>query len=249
MKVSVLLTTYNRLALLSRAVESVLIQEGVDKELVIVDDASTDGTREYLVKLQKQYPNLIKLVLKDQNTGLANSRNLGVKSATGDYIAFLDDDDYWLSSYRLERMLPLCADNRIACASVLAGNKPLTPCLPKRWRRTLLYRNGFIHTSTVIIKKSLIQKIGGFDERLTKGIDSDLYRRLVFDLDVDLQLYRKQEVYYETKSPNRITESNVGWRRLARAREAFYLNRKYLSYFRKEPLSYLRRIYISVRSI
>jgi len=91
-KVSVIIPTYNRSALLRRTVQSVLNQTFTDYEIVIVNNSSTDDTRKMIESLNDQR---IK-VYDTQNGGIiASSRNMGIKNSQGDYISFLDDDDLW----------------------------------------------------------------------------------------------------------------------------------------------------------
>jgi len=94
--VSVIIPTYNSHKTIERAIKSVLNQKGINElfkiELLICDDYSTDDT----VEIVKQYP--CKIFVNDKNSGGPNwGRNTGIKNATGDYLAFLDHDDEWLS--------------------------------------------------------------------------------------------------------------------------------------------------------
>ncbi len=94
-KVSVIIPTYNLSGLVGQAVESVLGQSVTDFELVIVDDGSTDNTREVIKKFVDKR---IKYFYKD-NGGVASARNFGIKNSSGDFVAFLDDDDLWPPDY------------------------------------------------------------------------------------------------------------------------------------------------------
>lgn len=87
---SVIIPAYNRASLLRQSVESVLAQEFRDFELVIVDDGSTDATKQVL----HSFGDKIR-VFRQENLGPGAARNLGVQNSTGDYIAFLDSDDCW----------------------------------------------------------------------------------------------------------------------------------------------------------
>lgn len=88
---SVVIPTYNRLEFLKQALKSVWAQSHSDYEIIVVDDGSTDGTKDYLALLDGRVR-----VLCQSNKGPAAARNLGVKHAIGNYIAFLDSDDIWL---------------------------------------------------------------------------------------------------------------------------------------------------------
>jgi glycosyltransferase involved in cell wall biosynthesis len=91
-KVSVIITNYQDSRWLSRAIESVLSQEGVLYELIIVDDGSTDGSTE-IIQACSLNDSRVKLVLLDKNYGISEARNIGMTKAQGTYITFLDSDD------------------------------------------------------------------------------------------------------------------------------------------------------------
>jgi len=94
-KISVVIPTYQRADLVRRAIESVLVQEHVPEEIILVDDGSTDGTREIVAEYEAvQY-------IHQENAGASAARNLGVRTATCDWVAFLDSDDFWLPGHLL----------------------------------------------------------------------------------------------------------------------------------------------------
>ena len=88
---SVITPTFNRLPLLRQTLDSVLAQRFTDYEVIVVDDGSTDGTGQYLSSLGPRVR-----VLKQENAGPGAARNLAIRHATGEYLAFLDSDDLWL---------------------------------------------------------------------------------------------------------------------------------------------------------
>ncbi len=90
MRISVLITTYNRAALVGEAVESVLAQTRPADEIIVIDDGSTDDTAARLAA----FGDRIRVVAKD-NGGVSSARNAGLAAASGDWITFLDDDDVW----------------------------------------------------------------------------------------------------------------------------------------------------------
>ena len=92
-KVSVIIPTYNRLNFLKAAVDSVLDQEFKDFELIIIDDGSTDGTPEWIPRLQEPCIRY----LWQKNQGVSAARNKGIGESSGRYIAFLDSDDVLLA--------------------------------------------------------------------------------------------------------------------------------------------------------
>jgi len=95
--VTAIITTHNRLDLLKRAIESVSAQTYDDIDLIIVDDASTDDTPQYLSSLSAEYSRISYIrISPEKSKGVNYARNAGIKAATGRLIAFLDDDDVWL---------------------------------------------------------------------------------------------------------------------------------------------------------
>ena len=90
MHVSVIIPTYNRKQTLKRAIQSVYIQSLPPFEIIVVDDGSKDGTKEWV---KKKYPNIKYIYQK--NSGVSSARNKGIKTAQGKYISFLDSDDTW----------------------------------------------------------------------------------------------------------------------------------------------------------
>ena len=91
MKISVIIPTYNRKHTLNRAIHSVLSQTSKPREIIAVDDGSTDGTKNWLAKM---YPAI--RYIHQSNSGVSGARNVGIKTAQGDWLAFLDSDDEWL---------------------------------------------------------------------------------------------------------------------------------------------------------
>src|SRR5438552_12195437 len=113
MKVSVSVITYNQEEFIAQAIDSILQQEvDFDYEVVIGEDASTDGTREIVLDFEKRYPDRIRVLLRDhagaesdRAAGLGGKTNFvqGLKACRGEYIALLDGDDYWTDPGKLQR--------------------------------------------------------------------------------------------------------------------------------------------------
>jgi glycosyltransferase involved in cell wall biosynthesis len=104
MKVSVLLQTYNHEKWVSQAIESVLIQEtNFDFELVILEDCSTDSTRDIVIDYQRRYPEHIRLFLSEENRGDNKALVTAWQTSPSQYIAWLDGDDYWTSPQKLKK--------------------------------------------------------------------------------------------------------------------------------------------------
>lgn len=107
-RLSVLMITYNHVEYLAEAIEGVVSQRcEFPFELIIGEDASTDGTREIALDYQRRYPEIIRVVHSAANVGMnANSRRI-FSRARGEYVAYCEGDDYWCSPYKLERQVAL----------------------------------------------------------------------------------------------------------------------------------------------
>ena len=110
--ISVVLTTYNRVGLLPRAIESVMTQNDANFELIVVDDASTDTTRDYLATLTDPR---IKTRIAERNLGPSGARNLGIELAAAPIVAFLDSDDRYLPHRLSSPLAALASDPGIVC--------------------------------------------------------------------------------------------------------------------------------------
>lgn len=108
--VSVVSPAYNCEKYIKETVECIANQTVKVKEHIVIDDGSSDNTLVLLQELQNQYPHLV--VLTQKNSGAAAARNLGIRHATGKYIAFLDSDDCW-SCEKLEKQIGFMEQNEI----------------------------------------------------------------------------------------------------------------------------------------
>lgn len=105
-KVCVLVTTYNHEQFIAEALNSVLMQEVTfDYEVTIIEDCSTDRTRDIVVEFQKNYPDKIHLVLAERNQNDNTAWAREIPMAESEYIALLDGDDYWTSPHKLQRQV------------------------------------------------------------------------------------------------------------------------------------------------
>lgn len=185
-KVSVIICTYNRAALLNRAINSVLKQSFKDFEVIIIDDASNDCSdlviAEYTAKESR-----IKYYKNEFNLGIPKSRNRGVTLATGQYIAMLDSDDWWISEDKLARQVEILNANpeiglvgtgislfdenekKIKDDIFLADDEDI--------RKIILAKNQFAQSST-LFRKDAIAAVGGYDEDLNVCEDLDLWLKI-----------------------------------------------------------------------
>ena len=181
--VSVVIPTRDRLELLRHAVNSVLKQSQADLELIIVDDASEDGTAGYLAELQRHYDR-IRTLRNAVPCGGAGARNQGISHSRGQWIAFLDDDDEWLPE-KLQRQLQLLdsSASAVACSCNFvmrfsSGRSKLVQVPPYATLQQLLLENELGSASLCICSSKVLRDIGGFDASLRSGQDQDLWVRV-----------------------------------------------------------------------
>jgi glycosyltransferase involved in cell wall biosynthesis len=181
-KVSVIIPTYNRSALLKEAIASVLAQTMPDLEIIVVDDGSTDDTRAVVEVLPD---NRIRYFYKP-NGGVSSARNYGISKTNGDYIAFLDSDDLWPKDYLQIMIKYLQAESQygaVYCAAVsqLPNGRIIKadePVQCKSGRITShLFQHGVIWPSAAVIRRKITRGIF-FDELLNDAEDSDFFLRL-----------------------------------------------------------------------
>ena len=178
--VSVIMPTYNHARFIGKAIESVLSQTYKNFELIIIDNYSEDDTE----KIVTSYEDDKIIYLKFRNNGIiAASRNYGIKHSHGDYIAFLDSDDFW-HRQKLEKQLPHFETPEIigvASNAILDSETPYyrKSNLAKSKRgyvdynyRDILNRN-CIMTSSLIVRRDILDKTGLFDEDKTFSFIED----------------------------------------------------------------------------
>jgi len=184
-KVSVIIPTYNRQKLLPKAIKSVLNQTFKNFELIIVDDGSTDNTKEIIKEFQKRDPR-IKYIWQENFGAPAGPKNTGIKNSKGEYIAFLDDDDEWLPE-KLEKQIELFEDNIgfVGCNILIVDQisqllkKFKMPEYPYKIFFEKLLGGDFTFTSSiVVVKREVLDEFGFFDENLKFGDDWDLWLRI-----------------------------------------------------------------------
>lgn len=178
--VTAFIPTRNRSELLKRAIDSVLNQTWKNIEIVVVDDASDDATPDVLATISKEFP--LTVFRNDQPKGAAASRNIAIKNATGEYIAGLDDDDFWRPK-RIELLMEGFEEGFSAVTSndrMAFGEKEIV------WKKKpiitlndLLFYNQA--GNQVLTKKEYLIEIGGYDENLPSAQDYDLWIRLAHD--------------------------------------------------------------------
>jgi glycosyltransferase involved in cell wall biosynthesis len=182
-EVSVVIPTKGRWSLLKETLAGALAQEGVAFEVVVVDDGSRDETA---VRLAAVGDDRLRAVRHERPRGVAVARNRGIAEARGEWVAFLDDDDLW-SPCKLRNQLDVAAaaSADFAYSAVVAVDEQITVTRalpfppPDELLRLELCQNAVpAGGSNVIVRTDLLQRLGGFDERLYHLADWDLWIRL-----------------------------------------------------------------------
>lgn len=182
LRISVVIPVFNRRELVGRAISSVLGQTRPPHEIIVVDDASGDGTADLV---RRRFPDVV-LLENRRNRGVSHARNLGVRRAEGDWIAFLDSDDEWLAG-KLERQIALLSEKPEVplchCEEIWVRNGVrVNPRRKHRKRGGDLFMDCLalcvISPSAALLRRELFDALGGFDESLPACEDYDLWLRI-----------------------------------------------------------------------
>jgi glycosyltransferase involved in cell wall biosynthesis len=171
---SIIIPTYNRARLISRAIESVLAQDFQDWEMIVVDDGSTDDTGE-VVRSFVSIEGRISYHYSE-NQGAASARNFGCSFASGKYYTFLDSDDEYLASHlsiRSEMISAAPALELLHGNVEIIGDTMVADCFDPT---KLIAISDCIIGGTFFIRRDLFQRLGGFTN-LAYGDDNDFFRR------------------------------------------------------------------------
>ena len=235
--VSIIIPTYNREKEIGRAVWSILQQTYVWYEIIIVDDGSTDNTEEVIRQFADDRIRYIQL---ETNQGPSHARNIGIKEALYDYIAFHDSDDEWMPD-KLE--LQMCKMTQVSemfglvycrMSGIARDGSSRFVCPPLEYERSalegsmfkILLRQNAIGTPTMLVRKECLEKVGGFKEGLNCLEDWELILRIARNYQIGFVDEILLEVH---KLPDSVSV-NIG---------AYIVSRCYMmSKYRKEMLEY-----------
>jgi glycosyltransferase involved in cell wall biosynthesis len=188
--VSVIIPTYNRAAMVTEAVASVLNQTYPNLEVLVVDDGSTDGTAAALARFGER----LRVLRQAHRRGVSAARNLGIEAARGDWLALLDSDDLWLPEKLARQMacladrpeLLICQTEEIWVRRGVRVNKPLSHRMAAGQIFLPSLERCLVSPSAVVLHRDLIERHGGFDESLPAAEDYDLWLRLSWRYEVGL---------------------------------------------------------------
>ncbi|ALO36457.1 hypothetical protein CMT41_18200 [Colwellia sp. MT41] len=185
--VSVIIPAFNAEKTLKRAFLSTL-EQGIDNEVIIINDKSSDKTLEIANYLADKYKNIIVLD-NEVNIGVSATRNRGISIAKGEYVAFLDADDIWLplklqKQLEVFKLTPNCVLVSCDCLQVSPSGKALKrghinkPPVTGTHAWITLLKYNFMPTPTVVTKTDLALKFGGFDQKYKIAEDLDLWIKI-----------------------------------------------------------------------
>ncbi len=245
--VSVVIPIFNGASFIARAVDSVLAQTCTDFEIIVVDDGSTDDTRSVLAQLAKTSAIIC---LHQNNAGPAQARNSGIQSARGEYIAFLDCDDIWFPE-KLEAQLAILRGTSQP-GLVYSNYEVIDPTGRIIQHAKAGKSQDALHIaftggqapllSTILMPRTLLEQVGGFDPNLWVSEDSDLMLRLyemtTFECIDQVLVHKYQQVSRDGDSP----EDEVSFReKVLRSREQFLTRLQNRSTLNREQIGALNR--------
>lgn len=191
--ISVIVANFNNAQWLPQCLESIF-QQTVEKfEIIIVDDCSTDNSRQVISEFVKRYPKIVYPIFLPKNEGVAKARHVGIIQCNGSYITTLDADDYYMNEYKLEKEYALIRQfkNRfnkeiIAFSDIVRVDKDGNRIEEKRdlpiqgdLVKSLMTRSGFIPRD-MLIYRNMYFEAGGYDFSFATHEDWDLKIRLAF---------------------------------------------------------------------
>lgn len=231
MKVSAVIPTQNRPDLLKEAIESVLKQTRPAFEIIVVDTSSNDDTE----KMIKEFGSKVIYIRSPYDQyGQSKSRNKGIKTAKGELIAFLDSDDLWLPN-KIKVQAELMEKNNFSFTytdslvkdetgvepehSYVFYRQKENPYVGKNIASKIFHEHNVIPTSSVMAPKELLEKVGGFDEKLFYHEDRDLWIRLAMEGEVGfvnemLSVYRVHQSQFTNQflSEEKKKQKDEQWR-------------------------------------
>lgn len=178
MKISVITCTWNSMPYLQQSVESVLSQEYANIEYIFVDGGSDDGTLEFINSIPRE-----KIVINNIRGGISNAMNVGIQAATGDLIAHMHSDDYYLDTQVLTKVVKAFEDTN---ASWLFGRikNDIDGVLydevyqAPNFSYSALLKNNFVPHAATFVKRQVFQKYGMFSKSYKLAMDYEFWLRI-----------------------------------------------------------------------
>lgn len=213
MELSIIIPCFNREKTIERAIKTVINQtvflnEQVEFEIIVVDDSSDDNSVQVIESMHSKYVNLIKL---EENKGGNYARNVGIKHAKGEYIAFQDSDDAWLPQ-KIEKQLNILknTDADVVFSSLISRDGDLESVVPLQIDEGFATKEDFLSfnkmSTQVMVGKNDCFKECLFDEELSRFQDWEIALRLITHFKV---YFIKEPLAIQYIQNNSITKSSV----------------------------------------
>jgi glycosyltransferase involved in cell wall biosynthesis len=254
-RVSVIIPFRNDVATIGKAVRSVANQSWRDLEILLCDDRSGDGSGAAATEALALYPNVCARILHADKPGVAAARNAGIDAASGEFIAFLDADDFWEVA-KLER-----------CVSLLRSTGATIVCHAEHWlgvdgnhrivqysrlmqadltAAKSIFRLNPFSTSAVVVRTTAARSVGGFDSVLESAEDYDFWLKLSFSIGFSARFIDEPLGTYLLRKGSESSRVD------ARHRALLQIGRRYVSQISSSRLSrfvehrrYNSRIFVS----
>ena len=191
-RVSVVIPSYNCARYLAAAIESALAQTHNDTEIIVVDDGSTDETPAVAERYEKQI-----IYIRTANRGAGAARNLGIRASKGEYLAFLDADDWWEPTKLAEQLRELERDESVGLVytdmrvhyddgTTLESFLSTKHLASSGYIFDQLIQSQFVFPSTTLLRMSCVREVGPFDESMRSLEDCDFLLRVCYKWKVAL---------------------------------------------------------------
>jgi glycosyltransferase involved in cell wall biosynthesis len=184
--VSVIIPTHNGARYIRKAIENVLVQDYQNIEIIAINDGSKDETPAILAEFSRK-DQRIKIITNETNLGFVKTLNKGIAVSRGRYIARIDDDDIWIDRQKTKKQVEFLEKNSDYALTgggmikIDSNNKELSrylfPESDKDIRKSLLINNLFAH-STIMARKDIVERAGGYDEKFGFFADMDLWLKV-----------------------------------------------------------------------
>lgn len=184
--ISVIIPTHNRPNFLKKAISSVLSQNYKNLEVIIIDDCSFDNTSSVVLEFQKKDSRIV-FLKNEKNLGFVKTLNKAIALSKGEYIARLDDDDFWVSKEKIKKQLDFLENNKdyvlVGGGAIIinANGKEISKIFPvekdSKIRKNILKDNCFVHSSVLFRKKDW-ERAGGYNENFGTSCDWGLWLEL-----------------------------------------------------------------------
>lgn len=248
-KISVIIPTYNTGEMVRDSIESVLAQTFADFELIIIDDCSSDKITKEIIADYETKDQRIRFMALDKNSGgPATPTNIGIKSARGEFVAFLDHDDEWMPDKLKKQLALFSLNDKLGLAGCFVDIFDKTGKTTKEIYRSqkqgrteflesALCGQFFFSFSILMVPKRVFERIGLLDEKLTLTADQDIVFRILQNYDYDFVSEVLTRYNFHGMNYTNRVEFNFKIKQ-----DAEYLLKKHRSLFERFPRCYARRL-------